>query len=91
VAEDGTSPVSTNHFDDQEAAALALQLPQNCLVLINTLMLQCIPADSTWPARMTPKDPRALSPLPFARVNPYGTFRLDLHERLALDALEVAG
>lgn len=82
--------IATNRFDDQECAALALQLLQNGLVLINTLMLQCILAEQTWMERMTPEDLRALSPLLFAHVNPYGTFRLDLHERLALDAQEAA-
>jgi TnpA family transposase len=77
--------IATNRFEDQEAAALALQLLQNSLVLINTLMLQSILADPAWLARMTPEDLRALSPLLFAHVNPYGTFRLDLHERLVLE------
>ena len=32
---------------------------------------------------MQPDDLRALSPLLFSHINPYGTFRLDLSERVA--------
>ncbi len=35
--------------------------------------------------RMTPEDLRGLTPLIYAHVNPYGVFRLDMQERLALD------
>jgi len=35
---------------------------------------------------MKPEDWRALTPLIWGHVNPYGTFRLDLNERLQLDA-----
>jgi hypothetical protein len=31
-----------------------------------------------------PTDRRALTPLTYAHVNPYGTFKLDLNTRLAL-------
>jgi hypothetical protein len=44
--------IATNRCEDQEAAALALQLLQNSLVLINTLMLQSIP-DASFSLRMT--------------------------------------
>lgn len=35
---------------------------------------------------MTKEDFRGLTPLFWSHVNPYGTFRLDLNERLELDA-----
>jgi len=35
--------------------------------------------------RMTFEDFRALTPLIWGHVNPYGTFHLDLNERLELD------
>jgi hypothetical protein len=35
---------------------------------------------------MTPEDFRALTPLTYAQINPYGTFELDMQQRLHLDA-----
>jgi hypothetical protein len=35
---------------------------------------------------MNALDLQALSPLIWAHVNPYGTFRLDMSERLQIDA-----
>ncbi len=82
--------ITTNRAEDQEIAALSMQLVQNCLVLINTLMLQRVLADQAWLDRMTAEDLRALSPLLYAHINPYGTFRLDMDERLEIE-LEAAG
>jgi hypothetical protein len=65
---------------------LSLHLLQNCLVYINTLMLQQILADPTWMARLTPEDFRALPPLLYSHMNPYGTFELDMAARLPLVA-----
>jgi hypothetical protein len=36
---------------------------------------------------MKPEDLRALSPLIWAHVNPYGTFRLDMKERLPIETV----
>ncbi len=72
-------------------AERGLALVQNALVLINTLMIQRVLAAPTWRARLTPEDLRGLTPLIYAHVNPYGVFRLDMDERLALEELEVAG
>jgi hypothetical protein len=46
--------------------------------------------EPAWVASMTPDDLRGLTPLIYTHVNPYGTFSLDLAERLALDAEEAA-
>ena len=67
----------------QEVAMLALYLLQNSLVYINTLMFQDVLADPAWLTRMTPADLRALTPLIYQHVNPYGLFPLDLQRRLA--------
>jgi hypothetical protein len=56
------------------------------LVYINTLMLQDILAEPEWMRRMTAEDFRALSPLVYTHVNPYGTFELDMDARLPLAA-----
>jgi len=53
-------------------------------------MLQRVLADQAWLDRMTTEDLRALSPLLYAHINPYGTFRLDMDERLDIE-LEAAG
>jgi TnpA family transposase len=78
--------IATNRLDDQELAVLSLHLLQNCLVYINTLMLQQILADPAWIARLTPEDFRALTPLLYSHMNPYGTFELDMTARLPLVA-----
>jgi Tn3 transposase DDE domain len=61
-----------------------------CLVYINTLMIQRVLTEPSWFGRLTPEDQRALTPLIWAHVNPYGLFRLDMNERLAIEADETA-
>ncbi|MGI9145553.1 MAG: transposase, partial [Chloroflexota bacterium] len=82
--------ISTNHRDEQELAVLSLHLLQSSLVYINTLMLQRVLTEPAWMAGMTTDDLRGLTPLIYTHVNPYGTFSLDLDERLALDSEEAA-
>lgn len=82
--------ISTNHRDEQELAVLSLHLLQSSLVYINTLMLQRVLREPAWMAGMTTDDLRGLTPLIYTHINPYGTFSLDLAERLALDPDEVA-
>jgi TnpA family transposase len=77
--------IATNRLEDQEIAVLSLHLLQNCLVYINTIMLQNVLADHKWFDLMTPEDFRALTPLVYTHVNPYGTFHLNMDERLPLD------
>ena len=79
-----TGEISTNNPEAQEISMLALQLLQNCLVYINTLMIQHVLADEQWRDRMTNEDWRALSPLMYHHINPYGEFKLDLSHRLKL-------
>ncbi len=63
---------------------LSLQLLQNALVFINTLMLQEVLATPAWEDRLTPPDLRGLTPLLYAHVTPYGRFQLDMATRLTL-------
>lgn len=77
--------IATNRMEDQEMAVLSLHLLQNCLVYVNTLMLQNILSNKGWFDMMTPEDLRALTPLVYTHVNPYGTFRLNMSERLSLE------
>jgi hypothetical protein len=76
--------VSTNDPDAQEIAILSLHLLQSCVVYINTLMAQEILAEPGWQQRMTVEDWRALTPLFYGHVNPYGRFDLDMDSRLSL-------
>lgn len=76
--------LATNNRDDQELGLLALHLVQNCVVYINTLMLQEVLVEPGWLERMKPEDMRALTPLIYSHVNPYGLFRLNMEERLTL-------
>ena len=78
--------IATNRLDDQEVAVLSLHLLQICLVYINTLMIQHVLAEPAWMERMTPEDFRALTPLVYSHMNPYGTFELDMAARLPLVA-----
>lgn len=77
--------IATNRMEDQEMAVLSLHLLQNCLVYINTIMFQNVLSEKKWFDLMTPEDLRALTPLIYTHVNPYGTFRLDMKERIPLE------
>jgi len=55
------------------------------LVYVNTLMMQQVLAEPEWQGRLTSVDLRALTPLKWQHINPYGTFTLNMHERLSLD------
>jgi TnpA family transposase len=80
------SEIATNRLDEQELSVLALHLLQICLVYINTLMIQKVLTESVWEKLLTKEDLRALTPLIWEHINPYGTFRLDMNKRLPLDA-----
>ncbi|MBD2311078.1 Tn3 family transposase [Desertifilum sp. FACHB-1129] len=81
------SEIATNRLADQEIAVLSLHLLQICLVYINTLMMQRILSEKDWLKLMQKDDLRALTPLTWSHINPYGTFRLDLDERLLIDPM----
>jgi hypothetical protein len=49
-------------------------------------MIQEILTEPAWMDRMTAEDFRALSPLVYSHMNPYGTFDLDMATRLPLAA-----
>ncbi|MDQ3396758.1 MAG: Tn3 family transposase [Deinococcota bacterium] len=78
------SEFATNRREDQELLMLSLHLLQVCLVYVNTLMIQQVLAEPEWKDRLTAADLRGLSPLLWQHINPYGTFKLDMSERLPL-------
>ncbi|MEI4617264.1 Tn3 family transposase, partial [Bacillus cereus] len=85
------SELRSNSLEDQEVSALSLQLLQNCLVYMNTLMVQEILYDNQqyWLKKMTIEDFRGLTPLFYHHVNPYGIFKLNMNQRIPIK-LQVA-
>ena len=79
-----TGEISTNNLEEQEISILCLHLLQNCLIYINTLMIQEILSKDKWYRKMTPEDFRALTPLIYLHINPYGNFELNMEERIPL-------
>lgn len=64
---------------------LTLHLLQNALVSSNTLMRQRVLSETAWATRLTVEDLRALTPLLYAHVRPYGHFLLDMLTRLDIE------
>src|SRR4051794_31366061 len=75
--------LSSNRAEDHELSMLSLHLLQNCMVYINTLMLQQVLARPHWANRLSARDHQALTPLIWEHVNPYGRYELDLRTRIA--------
>lgn len=76
--------ITSNQKESQELTMLSLHLLQASLVYINTLMIQQVLAQPGWLERMAEPDWRGLTPLIYHHVNPYGTFELNMKERLPL-------
>ena len=77
--------ISTNNLEDQELSVLSLHLLQNCLVYINTLMIQEVLSRPDWESLLEPDDLRALTPLIYKHINPYGKFELNMKKRIPLN------
>ncbi len=77
-----SSEFATNRFKQQETIMLCLHLLQACLVYINTLLIQEILSSPEWYNCMTKEDWRALTPLFYGSITPYGSFRLDMAKRI---------
>ena len=71
----------------QEISMLCLHLLQISLTYINTLLIQQVLSDPEWMQKMGPLERRALTPLTYSHVNPYGVFRLNMAERLHIEPL----
>jgi TnpA family transposase len=77
---------ATNQREQQEITTLALQLLQNSLMLINTLLVEQTLEQHQLLPHLTDADYRALTPLFYEHVNPYGLFTLDLERPSFLEA-----
>src|SRR5437588_10251291 len=73
---------ATNRLDEQELAALSLHLLQICLVYVNTLLIQQVLSEPRQFQQMKQEDLRALTPLIYSDVTPYGTFRMIHNDRI---------
>ncbi len=82
--------IATNRGSEQELAILSLHLLQMVMVLINTVMIQTVLQEPTWKKLLTVEDYRALTPLIYGHVNPYGLFWLDLDQRLLIEPDQAA-
>ena len=74
--------ISSNHEKAQTLSVMSLHLLQLSMVYINTLMIQQIIEEHGLKDILTKEDKRALTPLIYEHVNPYGLFPLDLSTRL---------
>jgi TnpA family transposase len=77
--------IQSNNLEDQELSVLSLHLLQNCLIYINTIMIQEILSKDEWQNKMQAEDYRALTALIYQHVNPYGNFNLNMDERLIFE------
>jgi TnpA family transposase len=77
--------LTSNRHEDHEVRMLGLHLLQNCMIYINTLMLQQMLARPQWSQKLGARDLGALTPLIWEHVTPYGRFELDMNSRLPLD------
>lgn len=73
-----------------EVSMLALHLLQSALVHINTLLLQTVLEEPRFHDLIGEHERRALTPLFWSNINPYGRFRLDMTTRLDLAAQAAA-
>ena len=77
--------LATDRVEDQEITMPCLHLLQNCMVYVNTLLVQRVLGEPVWVDRMGATERRALTPLFWGHINPYGAFRLDMAARLPID------
>lgn len=74
--------ITSNHEKAQELSVLSLHLLQLSMVYVNTLMLQQVLIEKNFINKLTDEDKRALTPLIYEHINPYGLFPLNLNTRL---------
>ena len=74
--------ISSNELKTQELSVLCLHLLQLSMVYINTLMVQQIIEENSLLDILTPEDLRAITPLIYEHINPYGLIYLDFTKRI---------
>lgn len=76
--------LQSNNPAELVLSMLCLHLLQLSIVYINTLLLQQILVESNWLKKMTIDDKRAITPLLYEHINPYGEFPLNMNSRLGI-------
>jgi TnpA family transposase len=76
--------LGSNRHEDHELSMLSLHLLQNCMVFVNTLMLQQVLARPHWANNLTLRDQQAITPLIWDHVTPYGRYELDMDSRIPI-------
>ena len=71
--------------DGPNSITLCIKVSHMMTATAYTLMIQQILGKPDWQNRLEIEDLRALSPLIYAHVNPYGRFELNMSTRLRLD------
>jgi len=74
--------IASNQLEAQELSILSLHLLQVCLVYVNTIMIQQVLSDHKLMGKMKNEDFRALTPLIYGHITPYGSFDLNMEQRL---------
>lgn len=74
--------ISSNYQRSQTLSILSLHLLQLSMVYMNTIMIQQIIREYRLMDEITLEDKRALTPLIYEHISPYGSFPLDLTQRL---------
>ena len=69
---------TTNSREQQAIASLCLQLVQNCLMLINSILVEQTVTQHQLLEQLSRDDRRGLTALFYEHVNPYGLFELDV-------------
>jgi hypothetical protein len=77
--------LASNRREVHEVSMLTLHRLQDCMIYVNTLMLQQVLAQSHLRQKLEPRDLSALTPPIWEHVNPYGRFELDMDVRIPLD------
>lgn len=85
-----TGEIASNNEKTQNLSVKSLHLVQLAMVYINTIMIQQILVEHNLIGKLTKEDKRAITPLIYEHVNPYGLFPLDLELRLPYLNYEVA-
>ncbi len=77
--------LSSNDETDHELSILSLHLVQSSLVYINTLLLQQVIKEEQFEKLLTIEDKRAITPLFYHHVSQYGSYHLDMNERIPIE------
>lgn len=78
------SQIATNNLEEQEMCVYAIHLLQNSIIYFNTILIQNILNEKEWQGRLTERDLMALTPLIYHFINPYGSFKIDMNDRINL-------